>query len=832
MKSSKKALALALAAAMVVTGVPVTNAEAATTAKLGATKATVYVGSSKYIAVNTPSSWKSVKLAVSSSNKSVASVKKNNAEKKIKVTAVKAGTAKVTVKVTAKKSGKTVKKTLTANVTVKDYKVRLTADGKTVSGTELTAAVGTPVELVAKTAPAKDTVTFKSSDETIATVDAAGKVTPVKAGKVTITASTAKAEDSVTVDVKNYILKDVKQTKYNTLEAVIGGKTSALKKTDFALVNTATKAVVAINEIKPDAADASKVTITTYGSMTDGKGYSLTLEGISKEFTASDGKVVSLGVTPTQIPKGEAKTISMEAKDAAGIVVYEAVYGKQPSDYTFTIDAKNSGYTTADGKLYLTKAGDTAVAKVVKHSWKYEAGKEVDTIESGEITITATEQAAVSGYQVRIADDNNKKFDDVKDNNVLAAGTNKVAMFKITNANGDQINYSSNVYTVSSSDPTVMQIAGTIVGSDKNNGIGIYGLKEGSAYILIKDKDNNVVSSLPISVVAAAKPATLSLDKHEVKVSTATNDSATVKATIKDQRGNDYSTSASVKVKLTNSSVNNSTYTGTANGKTVEFSGNTAPGKYVFEIYFEDASGKTNSEYVTVTVANPSGVTDYELDGDKAEVDTKISTSAPSQTTGVNFTLYETRGGYKYNPVATVKSYEVQRDGKTVYKTGATNNDSLITEAGGVLTITTLKVDGTNVQKITAGKYVVIATVESTNSYVRRAELTVKDSQSALSVTQKNNKTKKTDVISILTETGDDAAFKLECADAGNNIVITKVEGSCAAQSKGNNSDLTTVTAFNNNDVVTITKIYANLTVNGYTYSVELPVSFVVTVTR
>lgn len=203
MKSSKKALAFALAAAMAITGVPVTNAGAATTtAKLGATKATIYAGNSKYISVSTPSSWKSVKLSVSSSKTSVASVKKNNAKKKIRVDAVKAGTAKVTVKVTAKKSGKTVKKTLSANITVKDYKVRLVdAAGTTVSNTTIDTTVGTAVKLTAKTAPANDKVTFTSDNESVATVDASGNVTPVKAGTVTITAASAKASDKVTINV-------------------------------------------------------------------------------------------------------------------------------------------------------------------------------------------------------------------------------------------------------------------------------------------------------------------------------------------------------------------------------------------------------------------------------------------------------------------------------------------------------------------------------------------------------------------------------------------------------------------------------------------------------
>lgn len=53
MKSSKKVLAFALAAAMVVTAVPATNAQAASTAKLSATKATVYSEGYKTVTVKT-----------------------------------------------------------------------------------------------------------------------------------------------------------------------------------------------------------------------------------------------------------------------------------------------------------------------------------------------------------------------------------------------------------------------------------------------------------------------------------------------------------------------------------------------------------------------------------------------------------------------------------------------------------------------------------------------------------------------------------------------------------------------------------------------------------
>ena len=71
MKTFKKVLASALAAAMVVTAFPVTNAEAATKAKLSATKATIYVGQSKTIKVTLP---KGAKITSVKTKKAVATL--------------------------------------------------------------------------------------------------------------------------------------------------------------------------------------------------------------------------------------------------------------------------------------------------------------------------------------------------------------------------------------------------------------------------------------------------------------------------------------------------------------------------------------------------------------------------------------------------------------------------------------------------------------------------------------------------------------------------------------------------------------------------------------
>ena len=197
MKSSKKALALALAAAMVVTAIPATNANAATTG-LSAKKATVYVGGSKTLTVKTPKSWKSVKVTASTSNKKVAKVKKTSA-KKVKVTAVKAGTAKVKVKVTYKKStkknAKKYTKTYTCKTTVKTPTIKL-------NQTKVTLNVGdtTPVKVTKKT-PSSITVKYSSEDPAIASV-AKGTITAVSAGTTNIVVKAKYGTKTITKKVK------------------------------------------------------------------------------------------------------------------------------------------------------------------------------------------------------------------------------------------------------------------------------------------------------------------------------------------------------------------------------------------------------------------------------------------------------------------------------------------------------------------------------------------------------------------------------------------------------------------------------------------------------
>lgn len=547
MKTFKKVLASTLAAAMVVTALPVTPANAASTLKLSATKATLYAGQSKSITLKATKAWKGVKItSASSSKKSVATVKKTT--KKITVKAVNAGTAKVTVKVTGKKSGKTVKKTLKATITVKNPALTLKAANEV--------AVGAKETVKATVKPASTKVVFSSSNETIATVDATtGEVTGVKAGEVTITAKAGKTTKTVKMAVKDVILKDVKQTTTTKLVATIAGNTANVKASDIVITNTYSKANIAVKSVSVDAKDKTQVTVETYVAMNDGKDYTVTLADVTKTITATDGKIAAATISPATVvvptPANDsngknANDISAKFTDVNGVEI-ATVDANQTSLTGFTyvewkVDATNNGYLS--GKtLTLYKAGNTAKVTVIAHTGKYNASAVEEGNVTAEATITGVDATAVTtaGWNVKFGKSSDKatEFKNVKETQVAVKDTDAVAYIQRSTSDGKTADAKDYKFESSNNDVMTVESATTTV--KDTTAVKVNPYKAGNAYIIVKDSKNNVVTTLPVTIGAERKAATLTLDKNAFTLSNATgvDANATVKATVKDQYGND-----------------------------------------------------------------------------------------------------------------------------------------------------------------------------------------------------------------------------------------------------------------------------------------------------
>lgn len=111
------------------------------------------------------------------------------------VTAVSHGTAKVGVQVVENKELKAF-----CEYTVKENVPNATVSIVPLASTSL--KVGGNIKLSAKVTPEGSTVSWKSSDESVASVSVDGKVTALKAGNVEITAQNGDAKDAVMIKVE------------------------------------------------------------------------------------------------------------------------------------------------------------------------------------------------------------------------------------------------------------------------------------------------------------------------------------------------------------------------------------------------------------------------------------------------------------------------------------------------------------------------------------------------------------------------------------------------------------------------------------------------------
>ena len=802
MKSSKKVLAFALAAAMVVTAVPATNAQAASTAKLSAKKATVYSEGYKTVTVKTPKSWKSVKVTATSNKKSVAKVKKT-AAKKIKVTGVKPGTAKVTVKVTYKTSTKKNAKAKTKKLT---YTMKVAKASVALSGNSAVAVGSTTKLTTTKKASSRAKITYTSSDETIATVSEDGTVKGVKAGKATITAKLTIGKDTATatqeVEVKNYVLSTVAQNKLTELTATVAGDTKNLKASDFTVKSEATNVVYPVSKVTVDSKDASKVTLTLFSELKDAATYDVTLDGITKTFVASDGKVASIALDKATIPYATETEIKLVSKDANGVIIKELKYGDTDNSYNFTIDTKGNGYTTGS-KLYLNKIGDTAEATIEYKTGKYDQnGKAEGNIGPNKVTITAADQSAINDFKVRI-DGANKKFDKAKDTNKIAAGeTGKYAYFMIKDATGTEV--SKYDYTVESSDKTVLMLASNTISSKS---VGLTPVKQGTAYILFKDKDGKIVNSVAIDVTAGREAATLELDKYSVDASTSKTVAAkTVSVKVKDQYGDEVAASnySNVHVSYLSGPVKNETAVAfDASKKAVVVTGSafdaSKTGAYVYKVAYTKDNKEIVAKTLTVNVQKPgSAVDSYRLDLDKSSVDVKVDNDNKDSKI-ITAQLMGRSNGVDLNAVQSVTYTVKKSDGTVVF---GNDNGKVVTGAafgvdanygdnkttGSNLNIKLVDVSkGVATKNLGAGTYTVTATCKDVknNDVTITSSFTVTDTQTKASAEVKHNSVEPTEdtveaalKAALVVTYGDDVYSNAKDApEDAKTLVISKVEG-------------------------------------------------------
>ncbi len=544
---------------------------------------------------------------------------------------------------------------------------------------------------------------------------------------MTITAKAGKTTKTVDMEVKTAIFKGIAQKSTTTLEATFAGDTKSLKAGDFKITNTSNNVVYAVKSVAVDAKDATKVTITTYMDMKDAKEYTVEYDGTVQKFTATDGVVETVGLEKSEIVAATATKINAVTKDANNVVLGTYAYNDTTSPVTIAINVTN-GYTTNDS-LYLNKVGDTATVDLVYHKGTYDATGKEDTIEVKGLTITAVaaETITVDGWALKVTNRDATSFEKATETKLAVGDLAKIAYIQTTNSKNEK---STNLtdYSFSSSNNDALIVNDT----DKANGkIALTPVKEGTSYIIVKDAKGNVVTTLPVTVVAARKAASLDLDKTAVTLSTDISETATVEATLKDQYG-EKMTVADGSVALKTLTFNNGITTATNN---TAFDNATTDGKFTLAAagktagtYLVKASVGNFSKTVTVTVqtADATKPSTYMLDMSANSADAVIKADATANTE-ITGTVYEVKAGVKYQAV-TSGAIDV-----TLTAADGTSANSAVTVSESSISIKVA--DKSSGEKLAVGSYTLkIAGKTSTKVPTFTRTIVITDTQSVVSV--------------------------------------------------------------------------------------------------
>ena len=654
-----------------------------------------------------------------------------------------------TVKVTAKKNGKKVSKTLASNITVKDYKVRLEdATGATVSGTTI-AVVGTPVQFTAKTAPAKAAVTYTSSDSAIATVDTTGKVTPVKVGKVTITAATDKASTTAEVEVKNYVLKSVAQTKANTLETVVLGKTSDIKPADIKITNTANNNAIAVKSVSVDKADATKVTVETFADMKDAAKYNVELDGTVQTFTATDGVVSDVNVTPVTIAANTKGTeIKGQTVDKNNIIIDEFKVSEASGKNAELNLSTTQGYVDGD-KLVLPTVGNKGTAEVKYHTYKFDTnGNEVGAYtKKVDITAVAENVIITNGFNMTFAS-KVPNWDKDTASNQLAINSGKDAYFKFVGSDGKEIsNYPD--YSVVSSDDSILLLPKTTL---KNSAtpVSVKGIKEGAAYINVLDKDGKVVKSLAVSVTASGKLTNVTLGNTAITISKTASVDNKVSVKAVDQYNNDITTASTITLSGATSDADKAiSLTRDGNDVKVVAKDAAEAGKtYTVKVEVKNGDVTINRYFTVKVVATTDDVTKasdlrLEVSGvTDGKVDMAVADDADAEKAAKNVTVrvaaYDAGAKIGYVDDAT---YEINNDKQSVVTTSTTGASISVVSCGAA----------TVSKNLDAGKTYTVTVKTAKKTFT--TTFSVVDTQASAGVNITKKTTTKTKAEDILAET-------------------------------------------------------------------------------
>lgn len=346
-------------------------------------------GSGKVVATVTPEDATDKSLTWSSSDATVASVDQSG-----NVTAKKAGKATITVKANDG-SGKTASCTVSVGVPVSEVTLNMTTLNLGRGETETITATVKPDNATDKT------ITWKSSDPSVATVDANGLVKGIKDGEATVTATNEASGKSAGCTV--YVVAKVTEIKVDPAEATI-------KEGETVRINATALPVDAKDRgLKYQSMKTSVATVSADGVVT---GVS---EGTAQiKITAKDGygaqayfKVEVLpDVVPVESITFNTTSLSMKIGESQTIIATVKPSDQKTAPLKWTSSNPNVASVDDNGKVTAIASGRCEIKAYADDSSGKSATCSVTVLEPVKvrsITLDKTNETMVKGSTLTIA---------------------------------------------------------------------------------------------------------------------------------------------------------------------------------------------------------------------------------------------------------------------------------------------------------------------------------------------------------------------------------------------------------------------------------------------
>lgn len=510
-----------------------------------------------------------------------------------------------------------------------------------------------------------------------------GAWTPQQSGEYTITASVRNSAKGAVLCSKEIqatvgtFIEKIEQTASNAFKITFGAAPAVkLKEADFSIKSG--EASVVVKKVS-DSENGMTMDVTTSTSFADGKVYTVSCAGYTKDFTASVGKPAKLTITTSSAQAGKYTTIDYALYDAKDIDVTETV---KSGTFRYSANVTNGLLDQQTNQLFMTTVG--SIANVTLEYTALDGTRLSDTK-----TIVCVEQKAEEADETMFTLSKSIQAPTFKDQQVreVAIGDTMYAHFAALDKSGKAIVYDAMTYTSSDPDSLIVSAEGKLTP-----------IKAGTVTIVVTAMQGTipVTYTYDVTVKAARYLASIQMSETAIAMSNANEPEyqKIIPVTAKDQYGETLPLTHATGVVTESYGQSVAQYDPSVNSIVITTRGKKT-GIYNCVLALTSGGVTLNQNFTVIVSAPPAnGAYTYQVEADTTSLDMAVSENTDmSNVPDITVRLAEYCGGI-FNRYVNFDAAQI-RKGNTYYANDmmvAITSESAITSSSKKLVLTPVRI--------------------------------------------------------------------------------------------------------------------------------------------